>query len=62
MENYMLYAEPGPLGPVKTGHIIRLKDKAVIPPDEGNVDYLAYLEWVSRGNSPLEPNLNIFNG
>lgn len=37
----------------KFGSIRRLEDNAVIPPDELNVDYQAYLQWVSEGNEPL---------
>ncbi len=33
--------------------ITRLSDGAFIPLDEGNLDYLAYLEWVKAGNAPL---------
>jgi hypothetical protein len=32
--------------------IIRLADHACIPPDPGNTDYAAYLEWVEAGNMP----------
>jgi hypothetical protein len=32
--------------------IIRLTDNAFIPPDPGNTDYAAYLEWVEAGNTP----------
>jgi hypothetical protein len=33
--------------------VIRLEDNATIPFDPGNIDYQAYLEWVSQGNVPL---------
>ena len=35
-----------------TPTIIRLADHACIPPDPGNIDYVAYLEWVEAGNTP----------
>lgn len=37
-----------------TSNVIRSADRAVIPPDPGNVDYRAYLEWVANGNQPAE--------
>lgn len=30
----------------------RLSDGAIIPIDEGNRDYVAYLEWIADGNEP----------
>lgn len=33
------------------GHILR-EDFAVIPQDEGNTDYQAYLAWLAEGNEP----------
>ena len=32
--------------------IIRIADNAAIPKDEGNIDYLEYLAWVAKGNTP----------
>ena len=32
--------------------IIRKADNAAIPKDEGNIDYLEYLDWVAEGNTP----------
>jgi hypothetical protein len=34
--------------------ILRLKDNAFIPFDEGNTDYQAYLAWVATGNTAEE--------
>jgi hypothetical protein len=31
----------------------RLSDNAFIPFDPQNVDYQAYLQWLSEGNQPL---------
>jgi hypothetical protein len=32
--------------------VVRLADSAVIPNDERNSDYAAYLQWVADGNTP----------
>ena len=32
--------------------IVRTTDKASIPMDEANTDYLNYLAWVAEGNTP----------
>jgi hypothetical protein len=36
--------------------IIRLSDKAFIPPDSANIDYQQYLKWLEEGNEPLPPD------
>ena len=36
----------------KIGAIIRTTDKASIPINEENADYLDYLAWVAEGNTP----------
>jgi len=33
--------------------VMRVADNAVIPFDQLNTDYQAYLEWISQGNTPL---------
>jgi hypothetical protein len=35
-----------------TQFIQRLSDNAMIPKDEANTDYQAYLKWVAEGNTP----------
>ena len=32
--------------------IIRIEDRAFIPINEHNRDYLEYLEWLAEGNTP----------
>ena len=39
-----------------TETIKRLSDNAFIPPAIGNIDYQAYLAWISEGNTPLPPD------
>lgn len=36
-----------------TNCILRVADKAFIPPDPANTDYQAYLAWLTEGNEPL---------
>lgn len=33
--------------------VMRLSDNAFIPFDPQNVDYQAYLQWLSEGNQPI---------
>ena len=47
---YKLWNKPSDL-PVHD-HIIRISDGALIPKDEANTDYQAYLAWVAEGNTP----------
>jgi hypothetical protein len=35
-----------------TNMILRLEDNAFIPPEKGNTDYAAYLNWLEEGNTP----------
>jgi hypothetical protein len=46
---------------VITGMIIRLEDMAVIPRDEGNLDYQQFLKWLDEGNDLLPGDPNIFS-
>lgn len=39
---------------LETVVIRRDSDGACIPQDEGNKDYLEFLEWVAEGNTPTE--------
>ena len=32
--------------------VVRVADDAVIPLDEANTDYAAYLAWLAEGNEP----------
>ena len=32
--------------------IIRIEDRAFIPKDTGNKDYVEYLAWLEEGNTP----------
>lgn len=52
--NYQTVRDP--FGKISTT-IRRTTDGAFIPQDLGNVDYLAYLEWVKQGNTPEECTL-----
>lgn len=38
---------------IKNNECILRNDGTVIPPDESNTDYQAYLKWVAEGNQPL---------
>jgi hypothetical protein len=35
-----------------TNSVMRVSDRAFIPFDPANTDYIAYLKWVSEGNTP----------
>jgi hypothetical protein len=36
--------------------VTRIFDNAYIPFDPANIDYQAYLKWLSEGNTPLPPD------
>lgn len=39
--------------------IIRDEDQAHIPDDPNNTDYMEYMEWLSAGNVPNSPPIEI---
>jgi hypothetical protein len=46
---------------VDTNCIIRISDVAMIPKDEGNLDYQEYLVWLEEGNEPVDFDQSIFD-
>ena len=44
-----------------TNCIIRISDVAMIPKDEGNIDYQKYLIWLEEGNHPVDFDQSIFD-
>jgi len=46
---YKLYNVPTEYKGMVMESIIRKEDGAIIPKDEANTDYQAYLKWVSEG-------------
>lgn len=41
--------------------VVRLSDLATIPFSNGNVDYQEYLEWLEKGNEPIDFNIAVLN-
>lgn len=39
-------------GTIVDNQIRRLPDRAIIPFDQDNTDYQAYLKWIGEGNTP----------
>jgi hypothetical protein len=50
-----------PNGNVSETAIMRVADRAFIPFDLSNSDYIAYLAWLAEGNTPL-PADEVTNG
>jgi hypothetical protein len=46
---------------IDTDCIIRISDVAMIPKDDGNVDYQKYLVWIEEGNEPIPFDQSIFD-
>jgi hypothetical protein len=42
----------------QANQVIRTSDMASIPFDPDNIDYQAYLKWISEGNTPLPAESN----
>jgi hypothetical protein len=39
--------------PFNVKGVLRIEDNSFIPFDMGNMDYQAYLKWLSEGNTPI---------
>ena len=46
------------LNEIVNNAIIRTSDNAIIPFDQANTDYQAYLKWLEEGNTPLPAESN----
>ena len=57
---YKLFANyPAEMGGGESKFILRKEDGAVIPKDEANTDYQAYLLWVSEGGVTEAADYNL---
>ena len=48
-----MYKLTKPVNEVAPQMVVRIGDQAFIPFDPANMDYQAYLKWLSEGNQPL---------
>ena len=46
-------------GQTEPNCIIRTTDNACIPFDPANIDYQAYLQWLSEGNTPTPADVPV---
>ena len=49
MADYRVFSR---VGPPPFGGVVRLRDGAFVPEDEGNADWREYQEWLALGNIP----------
>jgi hypothetical protein len=60
---YMKMGQVSPTGEIiYSESVVRLSDLATIPFDEKNKDYAEYLDWLAKGNTPLEFDFELLQG